>query len=263
MFILDNRYHGIELSMYNNLWNTPPRNLSCGANEAHIWLARVDVHKNNISLYKSLLPSEELVRAGKFVRRDDRDSYLLSRVALRDIVSRYLNVGFNDVSFFRNEYGKPFIAKEINRENMECNLSHSGDIVLIGMSKGGKIGIDIERIREMDEMDALVRDYFSTIEQEYFKSLSPGEKIGAFFACWSRKEAYIKARGKGLSYPLDSFSVSVGPGDDAALLHDDHENISEWSLKDIAYSPDYAGAVAVKGRNLDYRYYRWDSLTRT
>ncbi len=244
------------------LWDTPPANLSCSDDEVHIWMTSVSLLKKEIPLFKSLLNHEESSRTTRFVYEKDRDTCILSRVALRDILGRYLAINPRAIAFNNNEYGKPFIDRKDNADNITFNLSHAGDVIICGITSNRDIGIDVELIKEMESIDALIRQNFSGIEQEYFKRLSPDEKKRAFFTCWTRKEAYIKAHGKGLSYPLDSFSVTVGPGDDASLLCDDNDDVSSWSLKEIISSPEYVGAVAVKGRNINYRYYRWDSLRR-
>ncbi len=248
--------------MDSNIWNNPPVNLSCNDNAVHIWMTSVATLKDDIPLFTSLLKYNESSQAMRFVFEKDHDRFVVSRVVLRDILSRYLPVDPEAISFINNEYGKPFVDNKDNAENITFNLSHAGDLIVYGITKNREIGIDIEKITEMESLDDLIRQYFSETEQMYFKPLSPEKKKEAFFTCWTRKEAYIKAHGKGLSYPLDGFSVTVDPRDTVSLLHDDNDDISCWSLNEIIYSQEYAGAVAVKGHNINYHYYKWDSLRR-
>src|ERR1051326_1991505 len=157
-----------------------------------------------------------------------------------------------DIQFGYGANGKPYFADETHRW-LRFNLSHSHGVALYAISAEREIGIDVEYVRRVPDVD--VENIFSASEIAALKALPESVRPRAFFACWTRKEAYIKARGGGLSIPLKSFSVSLSPGEPAALLDASPPAFSRWSLREIAVDPRYAAAVAVEGSPSRIRYW--------
>ena len=179
---------------------------------------------------------------------------------LRDILARYLQCKPKELSFSINKYGKPVI----DGQKREFNLSHSGNYVLIAVAQERKVGIDVEKIRSNMEIENMASRFFSPIEASELMALPPEQRDLAFFNCWTRKEAYIKAQGLGLSLPLDSFDVSLSPGEPAILraTRPDAEEASRWTLFSLDVDPRYAATLAVEGQDKNLRFWDWKIATQ-
>jgi len=161
--------------------------------------------------------------------------------------------------FSYSPYGKPSLAEEFNVGALCFNLSHADGLALYAVTCGRQLGVDIERVRA-DLVDAQVAEqFFSPQEVAALRALSGNIQPQAFFNCWTRKEAYIKARGEGLSLPLDQFDVSLAPGEPAALLRTGGEprEVTRWSLKELSPGGDYVAALAVEGHGWRLRCWQW------
>ena len=178
---------------------------------------------------------------------------------LRTILGHYLKMRPGQLRFRYSYYGKPYLAEEDNREDLRFNLSHSGDLVLIAVTRGRDVGVNIERIRQDVLDEGIAERFFSQLEVATLRSLPADLQAGAFFNCWTRKEAYIKARGEGLSLPLDKFDVSLAPGEPARLLETriGSEETSDWSMQELAVGAGYAAALVVKGCDRQLKCLRW------
>ena len=167
------------------------------------------------------------------------------RRSLRDILSRYLRIRPADIKFRYEVNGKPEVVEEQNETELRFNVSHSADVAILAVSCNRAVGVDIEAIREQPDCLELAKRYFSEREYREMVALSPDERRRAFFACWTRKEAFVKACGVGLSYPLTEFSVSVR-ADVAGTIEEislEPNALSRWSLIDVHPGREYAGAV--------------------
>ncbi|MGE0596399.1 MAG: 4'-phosphopantetheinyl transferase superfamily protein [Hyphomonadaceae bacterium] len=199
-----------------------------------------------------VMSAEERARADRFVFPQHRRRYIHGRGRLREILARYTGVPAQDISFTLSAYDKPSLA-DAGAPGLHFNLSHSGDLAALGVSADVELGVDIEWIRLLKE-DISAR-YFSTSECEVLHALAESEQARAFFECWTRKEAYIKASGEGLSIPLDSFDVAFGPGVTPRFLRIDQpqpHDPADWALFAFEPQPDCMGAIAAKtdGREL-------------
>lgn len=190
------------------------------------------------------MSGDELARASRFVFDLHRNRYLAGRLALRELLGRYLDRAPSDVRFAYSPYGKP----ELPGERLRFNIAHSDDLAVIGLTEQDRLGVDVERIRELEDIDGLARTVFSTRELDVFLALPGASKTQAFFNCWTRKEAFVKAVGDGLSHPLDVFDVSLRPGEEARLLEvsGSTARAAAWSLFDVSPMDGWAGAVAVE-----------------
>lgn len=214
--------------------------------EATVW--RVDLALDETGRHACLaaLSDEERAQAARFLRAEDRDRYAASHAALRRILAGALATDAAALRFCADDAGKPALDGPW-RGRLAFNLSHSGRIGLIGLAPAGRIGVDVEAIRPMADCLSLARSHFSKAEIAALASLPAGALEGAFYACWTRKEAFVKAIGLGLSFPLDRFTVAVPP-EPAALLavHHETEGAAGWSLRHLDPAPGHVGAVAIE-----------------
>jgi len=197
------------------------------------------------------LTQEERTRARRYRFEEDQNRYLCGRGMLRALAGAYLGVDPGALQFVYSEAGKPELAHDSQPKDKQplCfNLSHSGDYVLLGFAWGRAIGVDVELMRQDIEAEQIATRFFSQQEQRDLLSLDPMARIPAFFRCWTRKEAYVKATGEGLGLPLSQFDVAFLPGQPAALLatRPDPGEASRWELRDIGLDPAYATAVIVE-----------------
>jgi 4'-phosphopantetheinyl transferase len=216
------------------------------ADEVHVWRVPLDRPESETNTLRAVLSEEERARARRFRFTRHQAHYTVAHGALRMILSRYLAAPASGLRYHTNQYGKPALA---DGADLRFNLSHSDDLALVAVTRGREVGVDLERVRpDVDVLD-LAASYFSAGEVNTLRSLAPELRVQSFFACWTRKEAYIKAIGKGLSQALDRFDVSVEPESDAALLRceDDPSEVARWDLRSVRPGPGYIGALAVDG----------------
>jgi 4'-phosphopantetheinyl transferase len=237
-------------------WHIPITLPELMENEVHVWLTPLNV-PTMLSRYQQVLTEEELVKARRFYFEHDRLHWAIARAVLRLLLSHYTGVVPLRIELDKNAYGKPFIAQ--NASALRFNLSHSGDFALYAFAWQREVGIDIEYMRDNIAYDELATHVFSVSEQETLRALSPALKHRAFYNAWARKEAYIKARGLGLSLSLDLFDVSLMPNEPAALLasREDEREVSRWSMYALPTPVDYAGALVVEGRDWQLRCWQW------
>ncbi|MBW4507541.1 MAG: 4'-phosphopantetheinyl transferase superfamily protein [Scytonematopsis contorta HA4267-MV1] len=221
-------------------------NITLAKNEVHIWQAALEV--NDIQSLQQNLSIDEVKRAERFRFQKDRENFIIARGFLRKILSRYLGVLPRDLCFCYGANGKPALTKAFDGDKLKFNLSHSHGIALYAITLNRNIGIDIERIRTDFDCEQIAQQFFSPRENAILAKLPTNTKHEAFFSCWTRKEAYIKANGQGLSLPLEQIDVTLIPGEPAALLNTkwDSQEAKRWSLKNIVPHHNYAAAVAVE-----------------
>jgi len=236
-------------------WELPPRELGLENNQVHLWLITVPTELDSLHDYRLCLTEEERTRADRFHFPQDRARFTLGRGALRKLLMRYS--GTTEISLAANEYGKPHLTQPAS--SLQFNVAHSGDLVLLGFSRGRPIGVDIERFRPDFATTDIAQRFFAPDEAVTLAALPQPDRVRGFFNCWTRKEAYIKARGLGLSLPLNSFSVAFASGAPAGLTRVAHDPAApqRWTIMDLQTSQDYAAAAAFEGRDCAVRQWRW------
>jgi 4'-phosphopantetheinyl transferase len=237
-------------------WHIPITLPELMEKEVHVWLAPLNV-PTMLSHYQQVLTEEELAQARRFYFEHDRLHWTIARAVLRLLLSHYTGVMPLRIELDKNAYGKPFIAQNVSA--LRFNLSHSGDFALYAFAWQREVGIDIEYMRDSVAYDELAAHVFSASEQETLRALSPALKHRAFYNAWTRKEAYIKARGLGLSLPLDLFDVSLLPNEPAVLLasREDEREVSRWSMYTLPTPSDYAGALVAEGHDWLLCCWQW------
>lgn len=218
--------------------------------EVHVWCAHLMCDSAQIYEYSQSLGADELQRAHRFHFHKDQNRYVVARGVLRAILGSYLNCGRQNVQFGYSPHGKPFLSGKHEKTALRFNLSHSDELALYAFTLDSEIGVDIERIRFDFEIGEIAQQFFSAKENEDLVAVKGQLKYEAFFNCWTRKEAYIKARGEGLSLPLHEFDVSLAPGEPTALLNcrTDSREVSRWSLSSLNPAEGYKAALAVEGK---------------
>jgi 4'-phosphopantetheinyl transferase len=240
------------------IWKAAPPELVLLKNELHVWQYNLFQSDTN-SLFETL-SSDEKQRARRFYFDRDRIAYVSCRGMLRTLVGKYVQADPASLSFDYTSYGKPLLPSGSTgaKSGLVFNISHSNALALFAFAIGRDVGVDVEFVRPGVAKELIAERFFSTRETEKLRSLPAGEQAAAFFRCWTRKEAFIKARGDGLSLPLDQFDVTLGPGEPAALIRTDFDpsQVHRWTFYDLNLNSDYAGAVALEGKVTALKLYR-------
>jgi 4'-phosphopantetheinyl transferase len=224
----------------------------------HVWRAALDVPESQVRSLWDTLTADERQRAERFFFEKDRTHFVVARGLLRVLLGRYLRQDPPRLRFTYGPHGKPALATDPGGVALRFNVSHSHGLALYAITRGREVGVDVERIRPDIAQEKIAERFFSPREVTVLRALPTPLQAPAFFACWTRKEAYIKAKGEGLTLPLDQFDVSLAPGEPAALLHTawDPQEAAGWALHDLAPAPGYRAAVAVAGHA--WRLACWD-----
>lgn len=241
-------------------WLAPPVSgplLLPGA--VHIWRAWLDVPPELLNELGSALAPDERARAARFRRERDRCRYAAGRGILRALLARYLGVAPEEPAFRYGAHGRPELAGQVEDAGLRFNLSHSDGLALYAFARGRDVGIDVEAVRDDVATLKLARRFFSPAESAALQRLREEDRTEGFFACWTRKEAFLKARGDGLSLPLDSFEVTLAPGEPAALLrtHWDAAEAARWSMAALSPAEGFKAALAVAGQRPEIRCFQW------
>jgi 4'-phosphopantetheinyl transferase len=235
------------------IWESAPSQLHLVDHEVHVWRADLDLPAKQVSKLLSFLDNAEQGRAERFIFDRDRTRFAVARSILRLLVARYLNTSANTIEFKYGPQGKPALTPD---SPLRFNLAHSDRVALYAFSLDRDLGIDVESQRRFAHLHnrEIVQSHFSQKEQEEFYSLDPELQESAFYLGWTRKEAYLKARGEGLQIPLQSFDVSLDPEGPAILRSHD---AAHWELHSFDPEPDFAAALVVEGANCKLRYWEW------
>ena len=228
-------------------WSKPPDKLALDLGEAHIWYVDLDALSRRYSELTHILSSDERGRADKFRFPVDQRQFIASRCALRIFIGKYLGIEPAEVEFQFGEFGKP---AQKNDRSLVFNISHSKGAGIFAFAEEFDLGVDIEFCKKKLEILDIANRFFSKNEIASLCRLPAEQRLQGFYNCWTRKEAFIKAAGKGLSFPLDEFEVSLDPTKPVEVLaiHTNPDDVANWSLFSFSPAENYAGAVAINGR---------------
>lgn len=240
-------------------WNSPPESLILEDDEVHVWRATLDLPPTDVQALEQILAPDERIRANKFHFLKDRNHFIVARGVLRAILGRYLSRDPRMLQFCYSQYGKPALTTEACSGPLYFNVSHSHGMALYAFSGNLNNGVDIEYIRTDIECEQIAGRFFSPHEVRMLLAVPKKVQQEAFFNCWTRKEAYIKARGLGLSLDLNQFDVSLIPGEPAAILNirEEGQDVSRWSLHALSPAPGYKAALAVEGHPSSIKCWQW------
>ena len=225
--------------------------------EARIYTASLDVVPAELERLSRFLSVEEKARGDRFILPRDREHFIAARGTLRELLGAYLNEAPEAIQLETNPWGKPALAGHRGKPSLHFNLAHSHGMAVYVFSMQGPVGIDAEQIRPEFAGAEIAERYFSATENQELQALPPELRAEGFFLCWTRKEAYIKARGEGLRIPLNTFDVSLTPGAPATLRSDD---CSEWELVSFTPAAQFAGACVVPRAVREIRFLEFTPL---
>jgi 4'-phosphopantetheinyl transferase len=234
-----------SLPTVRSAWTRGPLFPLLGENECHVW--KIDLRCEMTAEMNVSLSRDEHDRAARLHLEKDRERFRTARASLRLILGRYLGLAPASLTFAQTEYGKAFLTNA-EADGLLFNLSLSRDIALLAVSRDREVGIDVEFMRPDFATCEVAELFFSVAEVYTLSGLDSDVRTQAFFNCWTRKEAYIKARGEGRSLPLESFDVSLAPGLPVALLRSQFgpSELSRWDLTELFPAPEYAAALAIE-----------------
>jgi 4'-phosphopantetheinyl transferase len=227
-----------------------------------VWSASLEPPPRLEAHLSGYLSPDEKERAERFVFPRDRDRFVAGRAFLRLLLAQYLGVEPQALRFRYGPNGKPALADE--RSDLHFNLAHSGPLAMCALARGSELGVDLERLRPLPDAEGVVRSAFSPREAARFRSLPETARLRAFYEGWTRKEAFLKALGHGLARPLDSFDVTLGPGEPPRLLRTlgDPAEAGRFSLHAVDPESGYVGAIAIPGNDWQLRHVRWRWVER-
>jgi len=238
-------------------WRPPSEPIRLSASDVHAWRVDLSVDAPHDLLAERLLDADERARASRFAFDEDRRHFVVAHAALRKVISLYARVAPEAVRFDFGPNGKPRLAAGSCAIDLRFNLAHSGTLALCALAVGREVGVDVEYVRGDFNVTELAERFFSPEEVDELRAQSDAARSRAFFDCWARKEAYIKATGRGMAMALDGFQVSLAAGEPALLKKTpfDLAEASHWSLRSLEASPEYAAAIAAEGHN--WRLHCW------
>ncbi len=236
------------MDSHGHLWHTPPTALPLNDSAVHVWRAPLDCPADRVGILFDTLAPDERAKADRFRFPIDRARFIVARGLLRAILARYLDWEPGEIAFQYNAFGKPSLRDETGGGTLQFNVSHADGIALYAFTLGRAVGVDIESIRPEMAGERIAERFFSPREVATLRALGPELQPDAFFRCWTRKEAYVKARGEGITGALDRFDVSLTPNEPAAILAVRGKDAARrWFLHHLAPGSGYVGAVAVEG----------------
>jgi 4'-phosphopantetheinyl transferase len=245
----------IENILDKHEWILGPLKPILQDNEIHIWRANLPIQASIKTELQKTLSENEQSRLNSLYFPQDKERFLVARSGLRNILARYLNTAPNHIDFHYTELGKPYI----NNKNIFFNISHSADCIIYALSNCSPIGIDVEHCKRDIDYLSIAKNFFS--ENEYLKllTLHPDERLLAFYRCWTRKEAYIKAIGKGLHFPLDQIEVSILPNEKVQLIKimDKAPEKDLWKIEEFCPQQDYIACVATQQSFKNCLFWDW------
>jgi 4'-phosphopantetheinyl transferase len=231
----------------------PEEMIALSSQDVHVWQAELDVPEARLASLSALLSVEEYTRAARFHQEIHRHRYIAGRGILRLLLGRYTDLPPESLRFEIGPSGKPGLAAECNPKGLQFNRTDSDAMSIYAFSRERRVGIDVEKIMDTFEYETVVHAFFNPNEVAALLGLPETQRLPAFYACWTRKEAYLKGRGDGLTFGLDRFEVSLLPGAPPALLATpfDPAEILRWSLYDLAVTPGYVAALGVETQDRD------------
>ena len=243
----------INAKPFDQFYSNNLKAISLKGDDIHIWSASIPKSDFDISNLEQILSGDEIERANRFRFRKHKNQFVITRNLLRKILALYLKSNPKEILFEYSQFEKPYLANIHNKTQIYFNASHSHNIVLFAFALNRSVGVDVEYVRLDFNHDEIARRFFSDDEVEEFLSVPEESRPEAFYNCWTRKEAFIKAIGEGLSYPLKDFDVTLKPGEPASILKikGSRKEAARWTLKEIEGIPGYKTALAARAKNLE------------
>jgi 4'-phosphopantetheinyl transferase len=219
--------------------------------EVHLWVCSLDLSPASVEEAYAVLADDEIERARRYRFTRARRRFVASRSFLRRTLAGYRSVSPLELSFVYGAFGKPGLSPRPDGARLEFNLSHSGDMAILAITRGPAVGVDVEQMVHVSDLPRMASRYFSTYENAALNEVPAETRDFAFYCFWTRKEAFLKALGHGLALPLDSFDVSLDErGPRLVGVRNHAEAPSSWKLLHLCPAPGYVGALAVKANDI-------------
>ncbi len=245
--------------MISESFRLPSLDLKLANDEIHIWCTSLDQPTSLAERLVCTLSTDERAKAQRFYFEEDRKRFIVRHGILRMILGCYSGVEASELWFFYGRNGKLRLADTFRNGTILFSMSSSEGLALYGFTRNREIGVDVECVRDIPDMDQIAELIFSATEALAYRALPDHLKREAFFSCWTRKEAFLKATGDGLSLPLNKFELAVDPGGPAKRLNidTDMKSACRWSIYDLKPALGFAAAIAAEGRDWRLRCWQW------
>ncbi|MEP7279706.1 MAG: 4'-phosphopantetheinyl transferase superfamily protein [Bacteroidota bacterium] len=246
----------MDTNNYESQWQQAIPGELIYSNQVHIWRACLDLAEPQMKGILEILSTDEVQRAGRFRFEKDKKRFIAARGILRQILAGYLKMTAQQLRFEYTSFGKPVLAKNSDFDNIYFNLSHSDAYALYAFTRHRNVGIDIELIRNDAAVYQIAQKFFSPGEVSSLESTNKNKLHDIFFQYWTRKEAIVKAKGEGISSPLEKVNVSLIDGKvlSPVLLPGDGNENRSWYVKDLFPCAGYVAAIAVEGDCCDLSF---------
>ena len=233
-------------------WETPSSWPRLSDDEIHVWCVELDA-ADEVGTFAACLSADERERASGLLSGTHQRRFVVARGMLRQLLGRYLDRDPGAVTFSRGAHGKPFLQKG----GLDFNVSHTYELALYAIARDREVGVDVEWMRPQVSHEQIAARFFSLEEQEALAQVPTEERRAAFYNIWTRKEAYVKARGDGIAAGLGTFAVSLGA--EAALLHSDEgrDEVERWKLMALEPANGYVAALCGAGVDWQVQGWRW------
>lgn len=228
------------------------------ADDVQVWLVDLRAPRESLDRFDQWLSADEKDRADRFRFGSHRRRFVAGRGVLRRLLAQHTGASPADLVFGYGTAGKPHLVDPAG-SGLSFNVSHADDVALIAIARDRAVGVDVERVKAARDLERLAARFFSPEEAADFMRLPPMARQGAFYTCWSRKEAFLKARGVGLAGNLKDFAVTLEPGVPPVIrrLSASLKGESQWSLADLTVPGGYVGALASEGDGWQIASRRW------
>jgi len=246
-------------SSKSHSWSEVPSSPDLSSDRVDVWRVHLDEPSSTVSI-SSVLSPDELTRARRFHFEKDRIHFTRCRFALRSLLASYLAIPATEIRFEYLTGGKPRLPAEQNPRALQFNVSHSANMALIAVGIEQRLGVDIEKIRGDVDTTSLAERFFSLRERAGLQALPDHLCVPGFFACWTRKEAFLKATGAGFSFPLADFSVTTHPDLDPELedINGNPDARKQWFLANVSVADGYCATVALERSHSRLETYAWN-----
>ncbi len=228
--------------------------------EIHLWYSLLDQPDDIINYFWAILSKEEKDRISKYKFKSLRNRHTVSKGLLKSFISNYLNIEPEEINFVQNEYGKPMLQPELNEIDLQFNVSHSKHLGMFAFTKAHELGIDVESIQETPNLNEIIAMCFSDFEKEWFYKSEPGLQKELFYKVWTGKEAFIKAIGTGLSFPLKEIEFKINSKKiiEFKSINGDLSHRQKWDIFTFNPIPNFISSLVVETNGLKIRRYSWD-----
>lgn len=256
----DRAYEAVTMAENPEIkWPAPPPLWTLGVREAHVWAVTLAQSAECIGRCAQALSPDEISRAERFHFERDRRRFIAGHGVLRAILGHYVGRQPAQIEFEYSPRGKPTLAESSGSDTFHFNLAHSDDLMLVAVTRGCEIGVDVERLRFMRDAEDVAERLFSARESTRLKALPEGQKRAAFFRLWTRKEACLKATGVGITESLCEAEVSFLPGEQPRLnrLFGDEHACEKWRLCELAPATGFIAALAVAAPDVRIKGWQW------